>query len=211
MSVEELTEEQLCARIDVQLEKEKSESRQEYMKLKKAELERQLVHYTKIKDRWAKADVGIKITGTFTIVLTSILASVFSAGITLAASPIIAAVLSGIAAVKTALVETVMISLTTKRKKFYRKKCEIIKEYMNKFYLLYEKSREDNVITLAEITKFHELMKMFNTEMLGLKLGRSEIPKNDPVLTNIITKPRPISTTPQPISTTPQPIATQTE
>ena len=82
MSVEELTEEQLCARIDVQLEKEKSESRQEYMKLKKAELERQLEHYTKIKDRWAKADVGIKITGTITIVLTSILASVFSAGIT---------------------------------------------------------------------------------------------------------------------------------
>lgn len=186
LCVEELTEEQFQARIESSLERQKSESRQEYMKQKKAELERQLEHYTKIKDRWAKADVGIKITGTVTVVLTSVLASVFSAGITLTASPIIAAVLSGIAAVKTALVETVMISLTTKRKKFYRKKCEIIKEYMNKFYLLYEKSREDNIITLEEITKFHELMNMFNNEMLSLKLNSTYSTLKEPAGVNSV-------------------------
>ena len=173
---EELTEEELRNKINNEIEKQKTKSRQEYMKQKKEELEKQLQHYSKVKDRWAKADVGIKIIGTITVVLSSVLASVFSAGIPLAAlsaGPIISAVLSGIAAVKTALVETVMISLTTKRKKFYRRKCELIKEYINKFYLFYEKSRDDGVITLMEITKFNELLNMFNNAMLSLKLSRN--------------------------------------
>ena len=167
-TVEEKEEPQPTIITDVELRnKMLFERRKEYMVLKKIELEKMLTHITKVKNRWAKADVTIKIIGTSIVFISSTLAAIFSAGVLV--SPIIISVLSSIAAIKTALTEGVMIGFTTKKKKFYRKKCNIIKEYINKLFLFSEKAREDRIITIEELTIFNRLVTSFENEIASLK------------------------------------------
>ena len=167
-TVEEKEEPQPTIITDVELRnKMLFERRKEYMVLKKIELEKMLSHITKVKNRWAKADVTIKIIGTSIVFISSTLAAIFSAGVLV--SPIIISVLSSIAAIKTALTEGVMIGFTTKKKKIYRKKCNIIKEYINKLFLFSEKAREDRIITIEELTIFNRLVTSFENEIASLK------------------------------------------
>lgn len=59
------------------LQWEKSVSRQTFILEKKAEIENQLVHYTTVKNRWAKRDTTIEIVGTCLFLILSILSPVF--------------------------------------------------------------------------------------------------------------------------------------
>lgn len=83
------------------LVREKCISRQQFMLQKKTELETQLTHYTKVKNRWARADATVTIVGTYVVLISSILSSISSVGI---AAPIVAATLSGIATAQAGLI-----------------------------------------------------------------------------------------------------------
>ena len=106
-------------------------------------LEEKLIKYNKIKDRWNKADVTIKITGTMLIYISTSLAIVGgvigSLGVlTPVISGILAAIFSALSLFKTSMIEILSISLTSKRKRFCQQRIELVKEYLISFLLFRE-------------------------------------------------------------------------
>ena len=100
-----------------------------------------LIKYNKIKDRWNKADVTIKITGTIMIFISTSLAIVSgvigSLGVLLPViSGILAAIFSALSIFKTSMIGILSIGLTSKRKRFYQQRIELVKEYINKFFII---------------------------------------------------------------------------
>ena len=62
------------------------------------------------------------------------------------------------------------IGLTSKRKRFYQQRIELVKEYINKFFYYFEKCQEDGIITIEELQNFDKLLEEYNNKMLELKL-----------------------------------------
>lgn len=59
------------------IERKKSISRQQFLLQKKAEIGTQLANYTKVKNRWAKAEATVKIFGTSLVLVSSIFSCFF--------------------------------------------------------------------------------------------------------------------------------------
>ena len=94
-------------------------------------LEEKLLKYNKIKDRLNKADVTIKITVMIFIStsLTIVCGVVGSLGVlTPVISGILAAIFSALSLFKTSMIEILSIGLTSKRKRFYQQRIDLVKE-----------------------------------------------------------------------------------
>ena len=95
------------------IEAKLSPSRVDEMVKARAVLEKQLEHYRKIQRHWTRGDSVLKIAGTVLTVSTAIGATVVPF-----VGPVIAAgVLGGCSALSVALTETVVIGLTSRKKK----------------------------------------------------------------------------------------------
>ena len=123
------------------INKSKNTDRLKHMLREQTLLEEKLTKYNKIKDRWNKADVTIKITGTIMIFISTSLAIVSgvigSLGVlSPVISGILAAIFSALSLFKTSMIEILSIGLTSKRKRFYQQRIELVKEYINKFFII---------------------------------------------------------------------------
>ena len=123
------------------INKSKNTDRLKHMLREQTLLEEKLIKYNKIKDRWNKADVTIKITGTIMIFISTSLAIVSgvigSLGVlSPVISGILAAIFSALSLFKTSMIEILSIGLTSKRKRFYQQRIELVKEYINKFFII---------------------------------------------------------------------------
>ena len=142
------------------------------MNLQKDILKKDLKRYNKMKSRWGKIDVGLKVsgaifasTGAVVGVLVGTLTGPFIIPLLLPSMPIIVGVIT---ASETLITSGLVIGVTSKKKSFYREKCKIIQSYLDKMYLYFERVREDNIITLEEINSFHKLLAEYRNELEGI-------------------------------------------
>src|ERR1700710_2019760 len=146
-----------------------SEGRVKEMLNKKQELEKDLRHYKKVRSHWTRLDSTIKIIGTVAAVSASLGATVTA---TITGIPfIVPAILAGIAALDGALTEIVVVGWTSRKKKIFREKCELIQSYIDKLYIYTEKCKQDNIITIEEIENFHKLIDEYNNTIRAKRLG----------------------------------------
>ena len=149
--------------------KELSNARVKEMLNKKQELEKDLRHYKKVRSHWTRLDSTIKIIGTVAAVSASLGATVTTM---ITGVPIlIPAILAGIAALDGALTEIVVVGWTSRKKKIFREKCELIQSYIDKLYIYTEKCKQDNIITIEEIENFHKLIDEYNNTIRAKRLG----------------------------------------
>ena len=161
------------------INKSKNTDRLKHMLREQTLLEEKLIKYNKIKDRWNKADVTIKITGTILIFISTSLAIISgvigSLGVlTPVVSGVLAAIFSGLSLFKASMIEILSIGLTSKRKRFYQQRIELVKEYINKFFYYFEKCKEDGIITIEELQNFDKLLEEYNNKILELKLKQNK-------------------------------------
>ena len=144
---------QLYPRLDV-------DAKVTYMLDKQKLLKAQLRHIEKVKRRWSKANTALKAT---TVAVTCILGG---ASILTAAPfslPVVGAILGGVALTNTAVSNLVVEGITSKRKRYFRRKYDHVKEHLNKMELLIIRSKEDGQVSIAEFDQFQQLLKNFET------------------------------------------------
>ena len=147
------------------------QSRVKEMLDKKWELERDLNHYKKVRTHWTRFDSTLKIVGVVLTLSTSITASVLTP---LAAPFIIPTILAAVSAINAGLTETVVIAVSSRKKKLFRERCEQIQSYLNNMFAYIEKCKDDSVITVDELEGFHKLISDCNIDMNRLKSGMKE-------------------------------------
>ena len=139
-------------------------------------LDELLAHYTKIKNRWTRADSTIKITGItlgFLLTCCSICIAPLSTlgfGTVLIVTSSIA---GGISALDLFLTETISIGLTSKKKKIYREICQCLELGINKLYLYQIKALSDNNLTNDEIETSKKIIEEIRRSCEALKGANS--------------------------------------
>ena len=136
-------------------------------------LDELLAHYTKIKNRWTRADSTIKITGItlgFLLTCCSICIAPIS---TLGFGTVLivtSSVAGGISALDLFLTETISIGLTSKKKKIYREICQCLELGINKLYLYQIKALSDNNLTNDEIETSKKIIEEIRRSCEALKI-----------------------------------------
>lgn len=140
-------------------------------------LDELLAHYTKIKNRWTRADSTIKITGItlgFLLTCCSICIAPIS---TLGFGTVLivtSSVAGGISALDLFLTETISIGLTSKKKKIYREICQCLELGINKLYLYQIKALSDNNLTNDEIETSKKIIEEIRRSCEALKCANSK-------------------------------------
>ena len=123
----------------------------------------------------AKVDVGIKVSATIFISLTSI-ATAITSPLVIPLVPWIPIFLGVLGGTESILLGTILW-LTQKKKKFYLDKCKHIQSYLDKMYYHIEKCKEEGIITLEEINGFRKLMEEYKLELENLKTPDLDLEK----------------------------------
>lgn len=144
-----------------------SASRAQEMLSKRKELTLLLSRYNKLEMKWSKADCGVKCVGFVLVMTAGIGATVISGGTLLPVTivPIVAGVLSGTAVVNGILSETIILGLTSRKKKHYRRKKHLVNDYLNKLYLYFEKAVDDKIINIDEVIEFRSIYEEFQSKL----------------------------------------------
>ena len=116
---------------------------------------------------------ALKITG---ISLSCILCGASILTMTPFSIPIAAAILGGISLGNTAVTNLLTERFISKHKKYFRQKCDHIKDYLNKMETLFIKCKEDGQISPEEFEQFQKLLKEYESAMINTK---SEIKSKD--------------------------------
>ena len=136
-----------------------SDARIKEIQGKRNEMEKSLKHYKKILKRWKMIGNILKI-GSIVIVggvgITSIVL-----GFGALAAPITLGILAAIGASEGIISEAVVLGVVKKKLGKFKKKIEHIQEYISKSWFLFEKIRDDSIITLVEIDEFRKLMENY--------------------------------------------------
>lgn len=162
--------------VENKIQENTSESRKLFMIDKINQMKEQLKHYEKIRDRWTKVDSTIRITGLSLSFISAVTATILSTGtfVPLVIAPIAGGVLAGTAAFKTALTEIITISVTSKKKKIFRERCNIINDYINKLHFYMEACKEDRIITVIELDGFNKLLKDYENDINHIRSKSNE-------------------------------------
>jgi len=145
--------------ISDKVNKNLSDARIKEIQGKRNEMEKNLKHYKKILKRWKMIGNVLKI-GSIVIVggigVTSIVL-----GFGVFAAPLILGILAAIGASEGIISEAVVLGVVKKKVSKFKKKIEHIQECISKSWFLFEKIREDSIITLVEIDEFRKLMENY--------------------------------------------------
>lgn len=151
-------------------------TRQKYMIEKQQELQNKLNHYKKLRSKWSKADSTLKTLGVVITALSSLIAVVTTIAFPVALVPTIFSIVAGI---NSLLTGGTVIGLTGKKKSQFKQKIEVINNYLNKLYIFFEKSKNDQDITVDEIQNFtniyNEFQKALESPMQNAEYTKKEI------------------------------------
>ena len=132
-----------------------------FMEDKVKQVQKDLARYKKIKNKWSVANTVLKGTG---ISVSCVLAGASILTVAPFSLPIAAAILGGVSIVNISLSNLLVEGFTSKRKRYFREKCDYIKSYLDKMEVLLLKIREDGRVTPTEFKLFQELLKEYESE-----------------------------------------------
>ncbi len=146
--------------INQKINESKNMDRKSLMRSKQKEIEDKIKHYIKILKRWKSVNSTFVTSGVlFTAAMAGL--SAILAVPTLGLSIPIGVVI-GVAAISAGsgvILPTIRLKLIGKRMKNFRSKIDKNKEILNKLYIFFEKSRDDNVITLEEYENYLDILR----------------------------------------------------
>jgi len=135
-----------------------SRSRINYMIDKQKLLQEKLTHYIKIKGKWATANTVLKMCG---ISISCVLAGASILTVAPLSIPIAAAILSGASLGNMALANLLVEGFTSRRKRYFKQKCMLVNDTLNKMETFFIKCKEDSQISPYEFEMFQKLLKDF--------------------------------------------------
>jgi len=150
------------------------QSRVKEMLDKKLELEKELKHYAKIRKNWTRIDSTLKISAIILAISTSAAVSVV---IPMAVTFIIPTTVAVASATSVLAIEGFVFRVSSRKKRLYRERCELIQSYLNKMFVYIEKCKDDSIITIEELEGFHRLMYEYTTDTNRLKSDYSKVEK----------------------------------
>src|SRR5277367_60805 len=162
---------------DHQVNKNLSNARIKEIQVKRHELEQSLKHYKKILKRWKKFGNVLKITS---LVFLSVSTVCGITGLVLTTAGIIIIpvlgiiVVGAVGSIEGVISETFVLGLIKKKTTLFKKKIDHIQEFISRSWYLFEKIRDDNIITLAEVEEFRKLMDEYEK---GLSIEDNSIDK----------------------------------
>ena len=139
-----------------QMIKNLSYARIKEIQAKRHELEMNLKHYKKMLKRWKKIGNTLRISGI--IIVGGCTATTIVLGFGTFSTPLILGIMAGIGGVGGFLSESLALGLVKKKIAIFSKKIEHIQEYISKSWYLFNKIKEDGIVTLQEIEEFGKLM-----------------------------------------------------
>jgi hypothetical protein len=146
------------------VESKLSDARIQRMLTQQTTMQNQLDHYDKVKGRWIIADNILTIGGTL-ISLACVVVTTVTAGLNL---PSLVSIIAGSITGSEILITASLVKGLTKPKvKTYSDRCALIRTYMNKVYVLSERSRNDNKISIEEIEEFNKLIDEYNLALFN--------------------------------------------
>ena len=161
--------------------KELSKARINEMLNQKATMEKTIKHLKKIKTRWGRIDVGIKVSGVILAAsgaVAGVIVGTISGPLLIPIFvPSLPIIVGSLTAAETLITGGLVIGLTSKRKAYYREKIRIVQSYIDRMYLYIEKARSDNIITIEELEGFRRLMVEYENAMNGIKIDNFDFDK----------------------------------
>ena len=124
-------------------------------------LQKDLTHYKKIKGKWSVANTVLKGTG---ISVSCVLAGITILTVGPLSVPMATVILGGVSLGNATVTNLLVEGFTSKRKRYFREKCDYIKSYLDKMEVLLLKIREDGQISPTEFKLFQELLNEFESE-----------------------------------------------
>jgi len=138
-----------------------NEDKVNFMLDKQKVLKDKLQHIEKIKQRWSTANTVLKVVG---ISVTCILGGASILTVAPFSVPIAAAILSGISLGNMAVSNLLVEGFTSRRKRYFKRKHDHIRGYLNKMEAWFIKCKEDGQISPSEFDQFQKLLKDFENE-----------------------------------------------
>src|SRR5437773_12298572 len=142
--------------ISDKVNKNLSDARSKEIQGKRNELEKSLKHYKKILKRWKQIDSALKIGSV--IIVGGLGVTTIVLGIGFLATPLILRILAAVGTSEGIISEAIVLGVVKKKVIKFKKKIEHIQEFISKSWFLFEKIREDSIISLQEIDEFRKLM-----------------------------------------------------
>ena len=141
------------------INKNLSDARIKEIQAKRHELEQNLKHYKKIIKRWKQFSNFLNYASL--IILTGVGTSFMVLGFGAFTIPVVFGILAAIGTGEGIIHGGLTLGLVKKKKETFKKKIEHTQEYISKSWYLFEKIREDNIITLDEVNEFRKLMDQY--------------------------------------------------
>ena len=143
-----------------QFMKNLSDARIKEIQGKRHELEMNLKHYKKILKRWKTIGNVLKITSIIIVGGCALGTMILGFGAMLVPITVLGA-LAAIGGAEGIITESLLLGLVKQKKEKFKEKIEHIQEYLSKSWFLFEKIREDSVISLEEINEFRKLLECY--------------------------------------------------
>ena len=146
--------------ISDQVNKNLSDARIKEIQVKRHKLEQNLKHYKKILKRWKKMGNVLKISSLVFLSVTTACATTLGAF----AVPIvleISGASGAVGSIEVIVSDIFILGLIKKKTTLFKKKIDYLQEYISKSWYLFEKIRDDNIITLDEVQEFRKLMDKY--------------------------------------------------
>jgi len=134
-------------------------SRAKYIREKNEDLKNKIKHYEKLKERWNTVDSILKSIG---ISLTFVLGISSSITGVIVFPPLIPIILGGLTASQASINSILVISLSSKKKAFYRSKVLELKRILDKCHVYFLKAIDDKEISDEEINNFNKIYNRAN-------------------------------------------------
>ena len=158
MNKREINKKDLENMIDNKAEDKIQKIRSEIIINKCKELEKQTLHYNKLRSRWNKISSTLRISGVIIGGTLTISAAIISS-LSIVSIPIVIPITVGIiGSIQTTSSELLAFTYVKRKIKEYDNKLEKLNKFINRLWLFYHKSSNDKNITLDELDQFYKII-----------------------------------------------------
>ena len=173
-----ITQDKVNELIEQKASKSINEERLKQINIHVDSLNEKLSRYMKVKKRYTKADNIVKGSLASLALITTIVSIVVGSLTPLGVIPntigiIVSASFGSLSVIEGIVGKVISHNFTSKRKKNFQERINIVNEYLNKIYIYVDKIKRDGIISQSEFEDFFLLINQFNERLNELKLSQN--------------------------------------
>ena len=147
---------------------------QDVMIRKQKELEEEFNHYKKLTKCWSRIDTTFK---TISLISACLIATATTVTASISLPIFIPSILGALTAIQTSSCGLITIGFTSKKKSYYKAISNLIRTYLDKLFIFFERSKSDKIITIEELEEFNEIFDELLTKIESLKIEHKKLKK----------------------------------